>query len=307
VFTVVLLSFMIIKLAPGDPAVLLAGAGATPEYLKAVREAYGLNLPIAQQLTIYLTSVLTGNLGHSITYSRTVIDVILGRLTPTVLLVTTSSVIAIAGGIFLGLFSAAKPNSLRDKLINISSLVLFSVPVFWLGLFMILAFAVNIPLFPTGGMASTTPPTGLYAILDVFWHMVLPVVTLSAVFFGIYARLTRGGLLQALSMNYSVAARAKGLSEREILYHHALRNSLLPIISLAGTQINLMIGALVLVENIFSWPGLGTLIVQGFLHRDYPLTTGLLIFFAIITALMNLFADILNAVVDPRLRSSVGE
>jgi peptide/nickel transport system permease protein len=307
VLTVIVLSFLIIKLAPGDPAVLLAGAGVTPQYLQTIRAEYGLNLPIWQQFVIYLEAILTGNLGFSITYSQPVVNVILSRLVPTLILVVSGGALSIGLGVLLGLVSAGKPNSAADETIAISTSVLYAVPVFWLGLIMIFVFSIQLRLFPTGGMSSILISGNPLAVAaDVAWHAFLPVITIGVVFLAFYASMTRAGLLEALSANFTTYARAKGASDRRVLYRHALRNSLLPIISLAGTQISLMIGALVLVENIFSWPGLGTLIIQGFLHRDYPLTTGMLIFSAIAVALSNLAADILYAVVDPRVRSTVG-
>jgi peptide/nickel transport system permease protein len=306
VFTVITLSFLIIKLAPGDPALLLAGAGVNPQYLQAIRAEYGLDLPLWQQFVIYLETALTGNLGFSITYTQPVLTVILSRLFPTLILVIAGGIFSIGLGILLGLVSASKPNSITDEVISFSTSTLYAIPVFWLGLIMIFTFSIQLRLFPTGGMTSLIVSSDpLSTAVDVGWHAVLPVVTIGVVFLAFYASMTRAGLLEALSANFTTYARAKGASERRILYRHAFRNSLLPIISLAGTQISLMIGALVLVENIFSWPGLGTLIVQAFLHRDYPLTTGLLVFSAIAVAFSNLAADILYAIVDPRVRRTV--
>jgi len=306
VFTVVALSFLIIKLAPGDPALLLAGAGVNPQYLQVVRAEYGLDLPLWQQFFIYLQTALSGNLGFSITYTQPVLTVILSRLAPTVVLVLAGGALSIGFGILLGFVSASRPNSVTDEVIAVSTSILYAIPVFWLGLIMIFTFSIQFKLFPTGGMTSLIISSDpLSAISDVAWHAFLPVVTIGVVFLAFYASMTRAGLLEALSANFTAYARAKGASDRRVLYRHALRNSLLPIISLAGTQISLMVGALVLVENIFSWPGLGTLIVQAFLHRDYPLTTGLLIFSAVTVAFSNLFADVLYAVVDPRVRRTV--
>lgn len=300
------LSFLIIKLAPGDPAVLLAGAGVNPQYLQTIRSEYGLDLPLWEQFGIYLRATLTGNLGFSITYTQPVLVVIISRLVPTLILVFAGGALSIGLGIMLGFISALRPNTIIDRFISMTTSILYAIPVFWLGLVMIFIFSVKLRLFPTGGMSSLIVPSDILSqIIDVAWHAFLPVLTIGLVFLAFYASMTRAGLLEALSANFTTYARAKGASHRYILSRHAFRNSLLPIISLAGTQISLMVGALVLVENIFSWPGLGTLIVQAFLHRDYPLTTGLLIFSSIAVALSNLAADILYALVDPRVRWTI--
>jgi peptide/nickel transport system permease protein len=293
-----------IKLAPGDPAVLLGGEGATPQYLDVIRQEYGLNLPLTQQLLIYFEHLLTGNLGYSITYGQPVVTVIMERLPNTLLLVGTALVFSIILGVILGILAAAKPYSIRDRIISSLSLILYSTPVFVTGLILIYVFVIKVHLFPPGGMFSIGSQTNSLALsASIAYHMVLPVLALSTFFLATYTLLTRSGLIEALNMNYVTMARAKGVSERRILTVHALRNALLPIVTVVGVQLGLIVTGAVLTENIFSWPGIGTLLIQAVEYRDFPLVTGIFIFTAISVAISNLAADIVYGIVDPRIRS----
>jgi len=307
VFVVAILSFTIIRLAPGDPATLLAGEAASPDYVQAIRAEYGLDQPLPVQLVTYLSDLARGNLGYSLTFSRPVINVILERLPQTILLVGTALCFAIVVGVLMGITSAKNPNSLEDGILTAVTLTLYSIPVFWLGLVMIMGLALWIPIFPTGGLfdvgVQLNPPQ---FILNVGWHLVLPALTLSAFFLATYARLTRAGLLEAMGMNYVVQARAKGVRQRDVLYHHALKNALLPIITVAGIQIGLIVGGVVLTESVYSWPGIGSLLIMAVSYRDYPLVTGIFLITAISVAISNLAADIIIGLVDPRIRTGAG-
>ncbi len=304
VLVVVLLTFGLLRLAPGDPAELLAGEAASPEYVKIVRETYGLDKPVYVQLAIYLSGILRGDLGYSISFSRPVFDVILERLPQTILLVGSAIVIALLLGIGLGILSARKPYGVQDTLISAVTLTLYSTPVFWLGMMLILVFALWIPIFPTGGYFTVGVehnPVGL--ALNVAWHLVLPACTLAVFFLALYTRLTRAGLLDALSSNYIVGARAKGVPERTLLYKHALKNALLPIVTVAAIQIGLMVGGVVLTEGVYSWPGVGQLLIQAVRYRDYTLVTGIFLITAVSVSIANLAADIIYAIIDPRIRT----
>ena len=304
VFVVAILSFTIIRLAPGDPATLLAGEAASPDYVQAIRAEYGLDQPLPVQLVTYLSDLARGNLGYSLTFSRPVINVILERLPQTILLVGSALVFAIVVGVLMGIASAKKPNSLEDGILTAATLTLYSIPVFWLGLVMIMGLALWIPIFPTGGLFDVGVQLNLAQfVLNVGWHLVLPALTLSAFFLATYARLTRAGLLEAMGMNYVVQARAKGVRQRDVLYHHALKNALLPIITVAGIQIGLIVGGVVLTESVYSWPGIGSLLIMAVSYRDYPLVTGIFLITAISVAISNLAADIIIGLVDPRIRT----
>jgi len=295
---------MLVHLAPGDPAQLLAGEAASPDYVKLIRAEYGLDRPLPEQLATYLGNLARGNLGYSLTFSQPVLDVILGRIPQTLLLVGTAIFISITVGILLGLASARRPFSATDAVINSTTLTLYSIPTFWLGEVLILAFALQIRLFPTGGLFDVGVETNTFDLMaNVAWHMVLPVLTLSALFLASYARLTRAGLFESLRMNYIVQARAKGVSEKDILNRHALRNALLPVITVAGIQIGYAVGGVVLTENVFSWPGIGTLLVLAVSYRDYPLVTGIFLISAISVAVANLIADMIYGIVDPRIKT----
>jgi len=306
VLTVALLAVVLVRLAPGDPAELLAGEGASVEYVKMIRAEYGLDRPLTEQLAIYFRNLLMGNLGFSISFSRPVIDVIMERVPQTLLLAGTAIFFAVVIGIVLGISAAKKPYSLRDGLINGISLTLFSIPVFWLGMVLIFGLSLRVRLFPTGGLFDVGVEGNLpNLVVNVGWHLVLPALTLCSYFLATYARLTRAGLLEALGMNYIVAARAKGVSEHDVLYRHALRNALLPVITIAGIQIGLMVGGVVLTEGVFSWPGVGSLLIMAVSYRDYPLVTGIFFITAISVAVSNLVADMVYAMVDPRIRTGI--
>ncbi|MCX8201895.1 MAG: ABC transporter permease, partial [Candidatus Caldarchaeum sp.] len=258
VLTVAILSFFLIRLAPGDPATLIAGEAASPEYIQTVRKQYGLDRPVAEQLIIYLSRFFRGDLGYSITFGAPVLSVILDRLPQTILLVGTSIVISFLLGLALGLLSAKKAFTIFDGLINAVTIILYSIPAFWLGLVLILVFALWYPIFPIGGMMDINISNGfLTRFLDVLHHLVLPSMTLSTFFLATYTRMTRAGLIEALGMNYIILAQAKGVPENKILRKHALKNALLPIITVLAIQLGLMVGGVVFTETIFSWPGVG--------------------------------------------------
>ncbi|MEM3073205.1 MAG: ABC transporter permease, partial [Nitrososphaerales archaeon] len=209
VLVVVILTFGLIRLAPGDPAELLAGEAASPEYVKRVREDYGLDRPVYEQLIIYLSGIIRGDLGFSISFSRPVLDVILERLPQTMLLVGSAITIALVVGILLGILSARRAFKVQDTVITAVTLTLYSTPVFWLGMMLILLFSLWIPIFPTGGYFDVGVEKNLTEfILNVSWHLILPACTLSVFFLALYTRLTRAGLLDALSSNYIIGARA---------------------------------------------------------------------------------------------------
>lgn len=302
VLIVALLAFFIIRLAPGDPAMFLAGEAATPKYLQTIRAAYGLNKPLTDQLWIYFTKLLQGNLGYSITYASPVSDVIMTRLPATILLVGTGISVALVVGIVLGVVSAKKPYGARDRLIHAASIFLYSTPVFVVGLVVIFLFTLTFPIFPTGGMGIDFGVTDPFAIAQsVGWHLVLPMLTISTFFLATYTLLTRAGLVESMSSNYITMARSKGLTENTILYRHALKNAMLPVITVAGIQFGLMVTGAVLTESIFSWPGIGSLLLQAVSTRDYSLVTGIFIVTAISVAVANFVADVIYTLVDPRL------
>lgn len=304
VMLVAFISFLLIKEAPGDPAVLLGGEGATPQYLQTIRQEYGLNLPVEQQLVIYFEHLLTGNLGFSVTYNQPVASVIMERLLNTILLVGSAFLFSLVLGIALGVLSASKPYSIRDRVITAISLLFYSTPVFVTGLVLIYLFVIKVRLFPAGGMFTIGSQNSLFTFIpSLLYHLILPMLTLSTFFLATYILLTRSGLIESMNSNYVMMARAKGAGERRVLINHALRNALLPVVTVASIQLGLIVTGAILTENIFSWPGIGSLLIQAVNYRDYALVTGIFVITAISVAAANLLADIIYGVIDPRIKT----
>jgi peptide/nickel transport system permease protein len=306
VLAVLAVNFTLIHAAPGDPALVIAGemGGADEAAMASIRKAYGLDRPLLEQFTTYLGKSLRGDLGQSYTYNRPVLDLILDRLGPTVLLVLTALFSAIVLGTLLGVSAARKPDSLRSGVVTIFSLIGYSMPVFWTGILLVILFGKVWPIMPIAGMRDVRAiGTGGFAqVLDVAHHLVLPALTLGIIYLAQYSRLSRASMLEVLGSDYIRTARAKGLSERVVTFKHALRNALMPIVTIAGLQFGNLISGAVLVETVFSWPGLGTLALDAILGRDYPTLLGVLTFSAILVIVANLLTDLSYRWIDPRLR-----
>jgi len=302
VFIVVVMNFMIMKLAPGDAAYYMAGESADPAYIERVRREYGFDRPIHEQLWLYLTRVAQGDLGRSTRFGQPVVDVIGSRLGPTLLLAGTSLLLAATLGTLIGTIVARRAGSAVDIATSVVAVVTFSIPVFWLGLMMILAFAITNRWFPVSGMRSILGPReGWGYVVDVARHLVLPATTLALVWLGQYVRLARTSVLQVLSEDFITTARAAGFSERAILIRHALRNALLPIVSVIGLQVGLLLGGAVLTETVFAWPGIGRVVYEALLARDTPLIMGVFIVTSVCVALASLVTDLVYAALDPRV------
>jgi peptide/nickel transport system permease protein len=300
---VVVLNFLLIHLAPGDVSILLAGENADPAYMAMVRERYGLDRPFLEQLWVYLRQVATGDLGLSFRSRQPVWDEILERVPATLLLVGTSLLLSVVLGTLIGAWIARRPGSWLDSLVSAAAVALFSVPVFWLGLMLILLFSVQVPLFPTMGMTTPgAPATGLARLADVAWHLVLPVLSLMTVSVGQYVRLARTSIAEALTEPYVVTARAIGFPERDVLLRHALPNAALPIVTVLGLQVGLLLTGAVLTETVFSWPGLGRMLYDAILARDTPVILGTFITMSAMVALSSLATDLAYAALDPRVR-----
>ncbi|MBV0892654.1 ABC transporter permease [Paracoccus sp. Z118] len=304
ILAVLVLNFLLIQLAPGDPAQVIAGemGGANEEVMAAIRQQYGLDKPLLTQLGLYLGRALQGDLGMSYFYNRPVTELILSRLGPTLLLVAAALGFAMIVGTRLGLLAARNPRGLSSAAVTVLALVGYSAPVFWTGLMLVILFAAKIPLFPVAGMIDVVKQGGpLMRALDIAHHLVLPALTLGLVYLAQYSRLTRASMLEVLGADYIRTARAKGVSERRVLNHHAFRNALLPVVTVAGMQFGAIISGAVLVETVFSWPGLGTLAFQSILARDYPTVLGILFFSTLIVIIANLLTDFVSRLLDPRL------
>ena len=307
VAAVVVLNFVLVHAAPGDPVETIAGAsGGMSEELKAqLRAQYGLDRPLHEQLGLYLAEVASGDLGYSYYFNLPVTRLILERLGPTLLLVLTAVLTAFFAGTALGVLSSRKPHGLLSQAINVLSLVGFAAPVFWIGMMLVILFASVLPIFPVAGMRSAAASGGgLAGALDVAHHMVLPVLTLALIYVAQYSRLARASMLDVLGSDYIRTARAKGLADRIVLYKHALRNAVLPVITVLGLQFGNVLAGAILVETVFNWPGLGRLAFESVLRRDYPTILGLLLFSSIVVVVMNQITDLCYRLIDPRIKTA---
>ena len=303
---VVVLNFILINLAPGDIADTIAGdmGGATAEQMAEIRAEYGLDLPLWQQLFRYVSNVLQGDLGYSYFHTQPVTKLIAERLPATLLLVITAQLLALLVGTLLGVLAARKPNGWLSHAVTLIALFGYSAPVFWTGIMLLIVFSLWIPIFPVAGMIDVTIEGGWWArALDIAKHMVLPVITLSSIFLALYSRLCRASMMEVLGSDYIRTARAKGLSESQIIMKHALKNSLGPVVTLAGLQFSAVVSGAVLVETVFSWPGLGTLALQSIIARDTPTIIGILFFSAMVVIVGNLLTDLALRLIDPRIRN----
>lgn len=296
--------FVMVHLAPGDPLSFITGEGdISTEQLARLRKEYGLDQSLPTQYVIYLTKVLQGDLGHSYRYREPVLALILDRVPATLMLMVPALVLFIGLGVVLGIVAARRPGSGVDLLLSGVALFGWSVPVFWLGQLLIIATALKLGWFPTQGMLNLRRSAqGLGLVVDVLWHLVLPATVLGMRFLALATRMTRSSMIQTLRLDYVTTARSKGLPERTVLARHALPNALLPVITIVGMNIGTMLSGSVLVEVVFAWPGMGRLLYDGVLARDYPLIIGITLVVSIAVVLVNLITDIVYAVVDPRIR-----
>jgi peptide/nickel transport system permease protein len=306
VLAVLVLNFLLIRLAPGDPIETLAGqmGGMTEEIRADLRRAYGLDKPLPAQLGIYLMRVTSGDLGYSYFFNLPVTQLIVDRLPATLLLVLTSLLIAVIVGTTLGVLASRRPNGLLSQIITVVSVIGYSAPVFWTGMLLVILFASVMPILPVSGMRSAAVRQGgLVDSIDVARHLVLPSLSLAIVYLAQYGRLTRASMLDVLGADYIRTARAKGLTENTVYFHHALRNALLPVITIIGLQFGNMLAGAIVVETVFNWPGLGRLAFDSVLRRDYPTLLGLLFFSSLLVIVANQVTDICYRLADPRIRT----
>ncbi len=301
----VVLNFLLIHLAPGDPALMLAGeaGGASEETLRRIRADFGLDRPLAVQLMVYLAKLARGDLGDSYFYNRPVLTLILDRVPATLLLAVAALTLAWIIGVSFGVLIARWPASLMSNVLAVVSLFGYAMPVFWSAIMLLLLFSVTLPWFPTHGMTTVGLAGGAWTrAADVGRHMVLPVVSLAIIFIALYSRLVRASMLDVLGSDFVRTARAKGLAESRVVAVHALRNALLPVVTVAGIQLGQVLAGAILVETVFSWPGMGRLAFESILRRDYPLLLGILLFSSGVVIVFNLLTDIAYGLLDPRIR-----
>lgn len=300
---ILLVGFLLIQLAPGDPVLALAGQNGNEAYYAFMRAKFGLDQPLPTQLAVYAGNVLRGDFGDSYVQGRPAMDAILERLPATVLLAGTAIVLSTFGGIAFGVLAASRPRGVRDIGVSTISLGLYAAPVFFVGQLAVLALAVGLGWFPVQGMTSArNPVTGWALVLDVARHLVLPAFVLAAAEFAAIARLARAGLLDELGRDHIRTARAKGVPERSVLLKHGLRRALLPVVTVIGGRIGYLISGAVVTEVVFGWPGVGQLLLNSIQNRDAPIVLGLFVVMALIVVFANLVTDLTYAVIDPRIR-----
>jgi peptide/nickel transport system permease protein len=305
VLGVVVLNFLLLQLAPGDAATVLAGeaGGAPAEYVEQLRARFGLDKPVIVQLGLYLKNILLLDLGFSFRNNAPVLGLILDRLWPTLLLMGATLVVSVGGGVMLGVIAALGVRTWRDHLISIAAVVAYATPLFWIGLMLILVFSIRLDWFPTSGMENVVAfHEGWARVVDIAHHLVLPTITLSLFYLALYTRLMRATVLEQRGAEYATTARAKGLTERAITLRHVLRNALLPVITMAGVQVGALLGGSVVVETVFAWPGLGQLAYQSLFARDFNLLLGIFFLSACLVVIVNILVDVIYVLLDPRIR-----
>lgn len=288
-FLLSLLIFLIVRVIPGDPAQIMAGEYATKENIELIRKQLGLNRPLHVQYIDFISRLLQGDLGRSIRTTAPVLEELKGRYVNTLVLTLLSMAIAFAAGILAGIISAVKWNTWIDNLVMIGAMLGVSMPVFWLGLLLILVFSVRLGWLPSVGKGSLA-------------HLVLPSITLATLPTAIIARISRASMLDVIQQNYVMTARAKGLPEPKVIWKHALRNALIPIITIGGLQLGILLGGAVITETIFAWPGMGRLLVNSIIARDYPMVQGAVLLLAVTVIFVNLLVDLTYALTNPRIR-----
>ncbi|HSV30563.1 MAG TPA: nickel ABC transporter permease [Atribacteraceae bacterium] len=289
-----ILVFSIIRFIPGDPARAIAGVHASPEYIEQVRRDLLLDQALHIQYFVYMRNLLRGDLGRSTFTRRPVTTELRERFPNTVQLAVAAMVIATLVGVGAGIISATKRYSLFDNVSMIGALIGVAAPVFWLGAMFQIFFSVRLGWLPSGGM-------GTWA------HLILPALTLGLATAALIARITRSSMLEVLSQEYITTARSKGLNERVVIYKHALKNALIPVVTVMGLQFGTLLGGAVLTETVFSWPGIGRLMVDSILTRDYPLVQGAVLLIAVSFVLINLVVDVIYAFLDPRINYGTQE
>ena len=306
-----------VRAIPGDPAQILLGQAATPGQVADVRERLGLDEPLPIQYLVFIKGALTGDLGDSLVVGQPVTAVLLERFPATLELTLAALLFAVAVGVPVGVIAAVRQYSLLDKITSVVALTGVSMPVFWLALVLVVVFTVRVDWLPfpgrVGGEVSFTSYTGLYlldtlitvnfpAFWDVLRHLILPAVALGTIPMAVITRMTRSSMLEVMNEDYVRTARAKGVVPWQVVFRHALRNAMLPTITVIGLQFGLLMGGAILTETIFGWPGVGQIAIESVNRRDYAMIQGVVLYGATFFVLVNLLVDVLYAVLDPRVR-----
>jgi peptide/nickel transport system permease protein len=301
---IVVINFLLLQLAPGDAADVLAGesGSATMETVAALRARFGLDQPVLVQLIAYLDNLAHFSLGFSPRFNLPVADIIAQRLPGTLILMLSALVIAVALGISLGILMAVFSGRWPDRVISVVAILFYSIPGFWIGLMLIVLFSVKLGWLPSGGSETIGANlTGIGAVVDRLRYMILPATSLALFYVAIYARLARAAMLEVKTQDYVRTAAAKGLSPFSITVRHVLRNALLPVTTVAGMHLGGLLGGAVVVETVYSWPGLGRLAFEAVMSRDFSILLGVLLLSSFVVIIANMMVDLLQAWLDPRI------
>jgi peptide/nickel transport system permease protein len=293
------LNFAILHLAPGGPETIFLNPRITPTAKALILKSFGLDKPIQEQYLLYLEGMVTGNWGPSYFYTESAFNVVASRIPATLLLMLPSLILTVLVGILMGILSVRRPYSFVDRFLSSFAFFFYSMPVFWLGFILLTFFAVTLSVLPAGGMLSVTT-TG-FDVVDYLRHLILPMTALTLINLASFSLLVRSSMLEVLDQNYIVTARGKGLPERLVFYRHALRNGLLPTVTMLGLFVGSILTGAILTETVFSWPGLGSLTFDSITRRDYPVVLALFFIFSILTIASNLITDIVYGILDPRI------
>jgi peptide/nickel transport system permease protein len=304
IFAIMCINFVIFRMAPGDPIrMMFRDPRMNAEQMQQLRAKFGLDKSLSGQFVAYLKQLSRGNLGTSFWKKKPVLEVIAARVPQTLLLVVTALILSVILGTIFGALAGWKSGTKLDTVILTISLAMYSVPTFALGIVLLLIFAFLLPIFPLGGLSTPASGfTGLKHMIDVLWHMVLPALSILIFYIGEYVLLTRSSLVEVLGEDYITTARAKGLKESAVLKNHALRNALLPVVTITGLNLAFAIGGVIEAETVFSWPGVGRLLYDAVMKRDYPLLQGVFLLFAVAVVLANFVVDIVYGFIDPRIK-----
>lgn len=305
ILVIATINFILVHSAPGDPAVVMAGqsGGADEKFLAQIRADYGLDQPWYVQYGTYIGKIVQLDLGYSVRQGKAVSELIGERLGATLLLTLTAFFLSLVGGVALGAFAGLRQGKWSDVAISMVSLILYATPVFWLGLMLVLVFSIQLGWLPAFGFSNIRAASfgPIEYTLDVARHLILPAVTLAAIYMAVYTRLMRASIIEVSHEDHVKTARAKGLTKGQILRGHMLRNAAVPVVTFAGLQVGALMGGAVVVETVFSWPGLGRLTFEAVSARDYPILLGLFLVMSVLVIAVNLLTDLLHRIIDPRV------
>jgi peptide/nickel transport system permease protein len=306
IVAIVCVNFVIFRVAPGDPVrMMFRDPRVSAEQLQAMKEKFGLDKSLGGQFIAYVKGLSGGDLGLSFSQRRPVTEVLAERIPQTLLLVVTALFVAVVLGVGLGALAGWRSGTRFDTVILTASLTMYSIPTFSLGIILLLIFAYHLAIFPLGGIV--TPASGFagmaYAV-DVLWHMFLPAISIVVWYIGEYVLLTRSSMIDVMGQDYIITARAKGIKEFSVLKNHALRNALLPVVTITGVNLGFAVAGVIEAETVFSWPGVGRLVYDAVSNRDYPLLQGVFLLFAVSVVLANLAIDLIYGYIDPRIKVS---